>query len=144
MITNNHISKTLIETLDFQIVAGIEQAIKKFFFYPLSLMRGIIPLPWHIKHRWFFKLTSSVFVMFFHKLLLLLNYPLILTCIVFSFFITRNEEHEHIIHDVFGDQYTLYNFNYFFIVDLYFCVSSNTDDEVLCFSSLHSLLSLAD
>ncbi|MCB1711015.1 MAG: hypothetical protein KDH96_00600 [Candidatus Riesia sp.] len=144
MITNHIVSKTLIETLDFQIVSGIEQAITKFFFYPLSLMRGIIPLPWHVKHIWFFKLTNSIVGLFFHKLLLLLNYPLILLCIVFSFFITKNEEFEYIVHDVFGEQYTLYNFNYFFIVDLYFCVSSDENEEVLCFSSLQSLLSLSE
>lgn len=142
MTTNVKISSSLIETLDFQIVHGFEQAVKKLFNYPLSLLRGIIPLPWFIKHKWFIQLTTNVSQLILHKLLLIINYPLIIMCILLGFFVSKNYSHEHIIHDNFGEDYTLYNFNYFFIVDMYFAVSSNPDDEVLCFGSLNALESL--
>lgn len=142
MKTNVKVSASLIETLDFQVVCGIKQACEKLFTYPLSLLRGIIPLPWFIKHKWFIQLTTNVLGLFFHKLLIIINYPIVVICILLNLFIMRCETHEYIIQEHFGEEYKLYNFNYFFIIDMYFAVSNNADDEVLCFSNLNALMSL--
>ena len=135
------VNQTLISSLDRQITMKMEHGVHQLVHYPLSLIRGIVPLPWKIKPIWFMQHTMSVIKKITHFMLLAINYPIILLALNFSIFNKKCAEHQHIVSKEFGDDYTLFNFNFLFIIDVYYCLSK-TNDEILCFDSLSSLLSL--
>ncbi len=56
-------------------------------------------------------------------------------------FMFRCKEHEHIVQTAFDSDDKLYNFNVFYIINLYII---KTDDETLCFDSLDGLKTLQD
>lgn len=69
---------------------------------------------------------------------------LLIVCYVLKkdpLFMFRCKEHEHIVRTAFESDDKLYNFNFFYIIDLYII---KTEDETLCFDSLEGLKTLQD
>lgn len=114
-------------------------AIKETFNLPTALLSN----PKHYRF-----VLLSCFTRILKALSQALVYPfvaiLLLVCLLLKkdpLFMFRCKQHEHIVQTAFDSDDKLYNFNVFYIIDLYII---KTDDETLCFDSLDGLKTLQD
>lgn len=120
----------------------LREGCVKLFNLPRELLIEIPPLPLHIGVQYgFFKITQIVQNFVFGLLCCLLYGVIIASLLSRTCLVTKCERYQHIIDKEFGNGFVLYNFNFFFILDIYFCISK---DETLCFDNINVLKSMSE